>query len=208
MEPVSWNRMFPLDFDIVYKPHFPESGRGEPAAPALFHVVRLKTEGGQPLLYLRGAGLRAQLRVQGGGELPVFRLQQEVPGTHGQAVLLAQGRAGNYFRPDEESLRHPPDKVQLLKIFLTEVSFLRADEVQQLHHHGQDAFEMAWPVRPAKKTAFRSLIKPVLVAVGVHLCGRRKEQEVGPGGLKLLNIFRERARIPLEVARVVELRGG
>ena len=63
----------------------------------------------------------------------------------GQPVRLADDRRADDLDVQIEVEHHPLDAGQLLGVLLPEDGERRADDVEQLEHHGQHAVEVAGP---------------------------------------------------------------
>ena len=83
-------------------------------------------------------------RAFGGGEVDVAR-------RHGQAVGLADRRAGDDRRGDRQVARHLADDHDLLGVLLAEVRMLGADQSEQDRHDRGDAIEVTGPGRALER---------------------------------------------------------
>jgi len=95
---------------------------------------------------------------------------------------------------------------QLLVVLLAEQRDVGLHDVQQLQHHGGDAAEVAGTELALEDGDLgRRRIDVIALRLRVHLRLVRREQVGNTGGLELLAVGRERARVAVEVLAGAEL---
>src|SRR3954454_15211086 len=131
-----------------------------------------------------------------------------VPAAQRQAVRLPHGRHDADLEREVEVAHHPAEHRDLLRVLLAEVGAVRLDDIEQLRDDRADAREVARPPVRALEDLAEALDDYLRArAVAVDLVQPGREEHVGALLLGDPRVAALVARIGLEVARVVELRG-
>ena len=82
--------------------------------------------------------------------LSLFGRQVRIPGTHREAVRLAQGRSANDTDREVQVAHHALDDSQLLSVLFSKYGDVRQDDVEQLRDYRANAAKMSRPRRAAQ----------------------------------------------------------
>ena len=145
--------------------------------------------------------------MQRGRARPLGRRQQAVARAQREPVALAHRGTAHDAGVEEESVHEALDEPQLLEVLLAEVRALGSCKQQELQHDRQHAVEMTRPRGALECQRKLVLGHAIAIAVAVDLVRARHEYQVAAGIPHHCEIPFGRARIALEVAGIVELRG-
>ena len=103
-------------------------------------------------VHLRGAqGPAERDRLE-----PLVGVEVAVAAGEREAVRLALGLGADDLDAEAEVVDHPADQHQLLVVLLAEHGEVRADQPEQLGHHGEHTAEVAGPGLPLEDRAQRA----------------------------------------------------
>src|SRR5690606_28146806 len=124
-----------------------------------------------------------------------------------RSVLIPHGFVCQYVHRQLELAAHRAHHHQLLIVFLAENGHPRLHTGKELHHYRADAIEEARPEFAFENISQRRRrLDAIALRFRVHLALIRREQYIDVAvALQLLDVRRERTRIPVEILVGAEL---
>ena len=194
-------------FDSVNQPHWAQADGAEPTVAAPLHGIAFGPRVAVCAGHLVDRLAARQDPVKFGRQFPFFFTQARIAGAHGKPVGLADDRAGHDLQVEEKCPGHVPHQLQLLPVLFAKIGPVRANDAEQLHHHGQHAVEMSLAVGAFEFAAQFSLADTEAVIVCVQVLVGGYQRQLCAGGLRFLQVRLKRARVVGQVVRVVVLGG-
>ncbi len=137
----------------------------------------------------------------------IVRGKIAVAGAHGQAIRLADDGADDQFEIEVEVADHATQDGDLSGILLAEEGFVRGDDVEQLGYDGGDAAKVAGAGGAVEAILDFFDLNEGGGAVGIHLGGIRREEQIDVLGFEEAAVGLEGAGVFREVLVGGELGG-
>ncbi len=125
---------------------------------------------------------------------------------HRQAIRFAHGGANHQLQIEVQIAHHAPQHRDLGRIFLSEESLVRLDDVEQFRHDRRHAAKMPRARRAVQRIRYSLDLNHGACATRIHLRRIRREQNIDTFRFEQRGIRFECARILREILTGSELR--
>lgn len=145
--------------------------------------------------------------MNAGGVPALLRSETSIAGGKGEAVLFPHGGMADHFHRDIQVSDHPPNQGKLLEVLVSEDRKVRANQVEQLQHDGENAIEVSRSTGSAEVLGEKGFGHQDRVVAMVDRFFFRGEGEIDPFRPAKCEVFLKGLGVVGEIAHAVKLDG-